>query len=204
VLAPRYDAWFAPLIKVEGRDIPKLESGSTIALTAIKHRRNNALIVIDMGGGFGGGAYEMLKANEIPLRAYKGNEASTKKTKDGQLKFFNVRSQAIWQFREALDPDQPGGSQMMLPDDPELLADLCAPTFEPDLKTMKVENKEDVRKRLGRSTNKGDAVIMAWFDGAKAITNLDDWDVPGSRFGRKNKQPTVIMGRHRIQRGRPH
>jgi len=204
VLSARYDAWFAPLIVVPGRDVPKLAAGSFIALTAIKHRRNNSLIVLDMGGGFGGGAYEMLKTNAIPTTAYKGNEKSAKKTKDKQLQFFNVRSQAIWQFREALDPDQPGGSQVMLPDDPELLADLTAPTFEPDLKTIKVETKEDVRKRLGRSTNKGDAVIMSWFDGAKAITNVDDWDVPGSRFGRANGRPSVVMGRRVAERGRAH
>lgn len=204
VLAPRYDGWFAPPIVIPGREIPKLSSGSFIALTAIQHRRNNALIIIDMGGGFGGGAYEMLKTNQIPTKAYKGNEKTTKKTKDNQREFFNVRSQAIWQFREALDPDQPGGSQICLPDDAELVADLCAPTFEPDLTKVKIENKEDVRKRLGRSTNKGDAVIMSWFDGAKAITNVDDWDVPGSRFGRTNGRPSVVMGRRVAARGRAH
>lgn len=206
VLAPRYDGWFAPLVSIPGREVPKLAAGSFIALTAIKHRRNQALIVLDMGGGFGGGAYEMLKTNEIEVRAYKGNEKSARRTRDKQLSFFNVRSEAIWRFREALDPDQPGGALIMLPDDPELVADLTAPTFEPDLKTIKVETKEDVRKRLGRSTNKGDAVIMAWWDGPKAITDLDAWDRDMKRGGgrRSNAFPNVIMGRQAAGRGRPH
>lgn len=204
VLSPRYDGWFSPLIVVPGREVPKLASGSFIALTAIKHRRNKALIILDMGGGFGGGAYEMLKTNEIETRAYKGNEKSTRRTKDKQLSFFNVRSEAYWRFREALDPDQPGGSPIMLPDDPELVADLTAPTFEPDLKTIKIETKEDVRKRLGRSTNKGDAVVMAWYDGPKAITDLEAWERDMKQGRGRNQMPQVVMGRQAAGRGRPH
>jgi hypothetical protein len=31
-----------------------------------------------------------------------------------------------------------------------------------------LESKEDIRKRLGRSPGKGDAVVMAWSEGNKA------------------------------------
>lgn len=201
VIANRYDGWFAPLISVPGREIPKLKSGSTIAGHVMRERRNRAVVVIDMGGGFGGGAYEYLKENDFELRAYKGNEKSHRRTADRQRGFFNVRSEAIWRFREALDPDQPGGSQIMLPDDPELVADLTAPTYEPDMKLVKVETKESVRDRLGRSTNKGDAVVMSWWDGPKAITDLRDWEKQG--LGRRSHTPQVIMGRAH-GRGRPH
>jgi hypothetical protein len=34
------------------------------------------------------------------------------------------------ELREALDPDQPDGSAIALPPDPELRADLCAPTWK--------------------------------------------------------------------------
>lgn len=202
VIAPRYDGWFAPMISVPGREVPKLAAGSFIAGQVMKHRRDRALVVLDMGGGFGGGAYEYLKANDFDLRAYKGNEKSTRRTADRQRGFFNVRSEAIWRFREALDPDQPGGSMIMLPDDPEMVADLTAPTFEPDMKLVKIETKEDVRKRLGRSTNKGDAVIMAWWDGPKAVANLDDWERNG--LGKRQHAPQVVMGRQGSRRGRPH
>jgi hypothetical protein len=44
--------------------------------------------------------------------AYKGAAATTKRTKDGKFGFTNTRSAAYWGMREALDPDQPGGSEV--------------------------------------------------------------------------------------------
>src|SRR4051812_13855711 len=46
------------------------------------------------------------------------------------LGFANKRAEVWWKFREALDPDQPDGSAIALPPDPELRADLCAPTWK--------------------------------------------------------------------------
>jgi hypothetical protein len=36
-----------------------------------------------------------------------------------------------------------------------------------------IESKEAIRKRLGRSTNKGDAVVMAWSEGEVARRRSD-------------------------------
>lgn len=150
VAAPRYDGWFAPLIKVPGRDTP---NGAKAAGFVMSLRRDSARIIIDMGGGYGGACYEWLKDNEVDVVSYKGAEGSTARTMDRQLTFRNKRSQAYWQFREALDPAQPGGSPIMLPDDRELIADLCAPTFVVGPQGIQVESKEDVVKRLRRSTD---------------------------------------------------
>jgi len=46
------------------------------------------------------------------------------------LTFANRRPEVWWKFCEALDPDQPDGSAIALPPDPELRADLCAPTWK--------------------------------------------------------------------------
>jgi len=56
-----------------------------------------------------------------------------------------------------------------LPRDPELLADLTAPTFEIGGRGIQVESKEKVVARLGRSTDKGDAVVMAWSGGDRRL-----------------------------------
>src|SRR3546814_3250182 len=58
-------------------------------------------------------------------------------------------------------------SPIALPPDPMLVADLTAPTFTVPPRGIKVESKEDVCKRLGRSTDRGDAVVMAWSAGLK-------------------------------------
>ena len=76
--------------------------------------------------------------------------------------FFETRSQVIWQFREALDPNQDGGSPIALPNDQALMADLTAPTFEVGSRGIKVETKEEIVRRLGRSPDRGDAAVMAW------------------------------------------
>lgn len=56
-----------------------------------------------------------------------------------------------------------------MPPDDELLADLAAPRFEVRTSGILIEPKEEIRKRLGRSTNKGDAVVMALAPGNTAV-----------------------------------
>ena len=193
ILAPRYDGWFAPLVKVPAKDIPQERAGQYSAGVVVSHRRDEALIVVDMGGGYGGPLYEHLEINEIEAYPFKGAETSQRRTVDGKLKFTNKRTAALWGMREALDPGQPGGSVISLPPDQELLADLTAPTFEVTPQGIKAETKEKVCDRLGRSTDKGDAVCMAWYEGPKWATAALDW-IGGQQTRRGFRvQPQVIQ-----------
>lgn len=187
VIASRYDAWFAPLVVQPGKSTP---DGTSVAGLLVAQRRGTSIVIIDMGGGYGGAALEHLRANGVDAVGYKGAEASMARTRDRQYGFYNKRSQALWQFREALDPAQDGGSPIALPDDPILIADLTAPRFEVGSRGIKVETKEDVVKRIGRSPDRGDAVVMCWSDGpqgpaARALNG-------GRRHG---TSPKVVMGR---------
>lgn len=196
IIAPRYDGWYAPLIKIEGRDIPMERIGKYSAGQVVSYRLHDAKVIIDMGGGYGGPMYEQLATNigtEF-LVAYKGAEKSTRRTSDQKMGFVNKRTQALWQFREALDPAQEGGSPIALPDDPELVADLTAPTFDITPNGYRAESKEDVCERLGRSTDKGDAVVMAWYDGARAMTHAQIWT---KEMGRAGRTPSVSYGPRR-------
>ena len=78
------------------------------------------------------------------------------------LKFKNLRSQMWWEFREKLRL-----GKFVLPQelDPRLISDLTVPryTIEKD-KMIVVESKDDIKKRLGRSTDYGDAVVQAAFE----------------------------------------
>lgn len=175
IIARRYDGWYDNFIEIAGKDIPVDHMGPFAAGQVVSHRRNDALVIVDMGGGYGGSMYDHLAENEIALAKYKGAEATTRRSQDGKLKFTNVRSAAIWAFRDALDPAQDQGSPIKLPGDPEVIADLTAPTFKATPNGIRVESKEDVCARLGRSTDKGDAVVMAWWAGPKALTHLSEW-----------------------------
>ena len=56
-----------------------------------------------------------------------------------------------------------------LPPDPELRADLTAPTWTLSGRGITLESKDDLRRRLGRSPGKGDACCMALSEGDKAV-----------------------------------
>ena len=168
VIAPRYGPWYAPLVEQPGILTP---TGSHVAALVVSVRRNKAIIVMDMGGGYGGAAKQRLNDNDIEVRPFNAANASIERTKDRQLGFANKRSEVMWRFREALDPDQDGGSPIELPPDPQILADLTAPRWKLTPRGILIEPKDDLKKpeRLGRSPDKGDAIIMAWSEGEKGI-----------------------------------
>jgi hypothetical protein len=199
ILAPRYDGWYATLIEVPGREIPADRIGPFCAGLVVSHRRDEALVVIDMGGGYGGSTHDHLKANAVDVSQYKGAEGTTRRSRDGKMHFTNVRSAAYWLFREALDPAQAGGSPIALPADPVLVADLTAPTFEPTPHGIKVEPKEKVCERLKRSTDRGDAVVMAWWSGAKMPSHYHEWRA--DQRTNRNAPLKVNMGSRRKARG---
>jgi hypothetical protein len=167
VLACRHDYWFAPLIDRPGAETP---SPSDCAALIVKHRRNNAGVVIDMGGGYGGGVKERLIENDIEVVGFNGAHQGVGRTSDKMLSFVNDRALAWWRFREALDPDQPlGGSPIMLPDDPALRADLASARWKLMGRGIQIEDKLEIKKRIGRSPDKGDAVVMCFEPGNRAI-----------------------------------
>ncbi len=91
-------------------------------------------------------------------------EGTSLTDRSGRLHFANVRAAAYWRVRELLDPE--AGSAVCLPDDPELLADLAAPKWELRGGKIMLESKDDLRERLGRSPDCGDAAVLAfWGEG---------------------------------------
>ena len=184
ILQARFDGWFARAMVFPGSETP---TGNEVAGLIIANRRSNATIVLDMGGGYGGATLMRLRDNGIEgIISHKGAEASSKRSADQQFGFFNKRSEIYWRFREALDPAQDGGSAIALPDDPELVSDLTAPRYEITARGVKIEAKDDVVARLGRSSDRGDAVVMANAYGPKLMTHGNEWrKFSGSGGGRK-------------------
>lgn len=190
-LSSRFDGWFSPLIKVPGSATP---TGNEIAGLVVANRKDEATIILDMGGGYGGAAFMRLCDNglEEDIVAYKGAAATTKRTVDGKLKFSNTRIAAYWKLREALDPAQPGGSTIALPPDNELTSDLTAIRFKEGLNGIAPatdSTKEALTERLGRSPDKGDAVVMCWW-GGNTIANMQG----GWKNTRSAKALTVNVG----------
>jgi hypothetical protein len=141
-----------------------------IAEKGIKERR----IGVD-GVGVGAGTVNTLREYDLK---YKGinlqGGASPARIKDKAEQFNNLRTQMWWQCREDLRNNEIG-----MPNDTELIADLSAPKFETNNKVIIVEGKDEIKKRLGRSPNKGDSfVYWNWirvdraFREARALNSL--------------------------------
>lgn len=195
ILAIRHDGWYQELIQFDGDKTP---DGLTVAGHVINARRDNSAVIIDMGGGYGGATYEQLIRNISNVHKYKGADGTTARTKDGKLPFYNRRAEAYYRFREALDPDQPGGSRIALPLDPGLLSDLSSICIDPEADNIiKLESKKLLVKRIGRSPDKADAVVMAWAGGNKIENSYQDWR-PAMQG--KSHIPQVIMTNRRKRR----
>jgi hypothetical protein len=163
VLAPRHKTetggkWFDRLQLEPGKETP---NGNAVAGLVIGSRRDDAPVLLDVIG-VGAAPYDVLNNAGQDVHGINVSEKATAKDKSGRLSFFNLRSQLWWQMREELDPNNDKG--IALPPEPELAKELCAPRWELSGYTIKVESREDIVERVGRSPDRATAVILANID----------------------------------------
>jgi hypothetical protein len=130
----------------------------------ILERYTHAYAMVDVIG-IGSGPVDRLR-ELFPVKrilAFNASEGTNLKDRGKELEFSNCRSAAWWNMRELLDPAY--DSDLALPPCDMLTGDLTAPKRGKDTSSGKitVESKKDIKKRLGRSTDDGDAVVMAFF-----------------------------------------
>lgn len=116
--------------------------------------------------GIGAGVVDRLK--ELQYHVTGVNVASAALNWQGQpetdrtgtFQFVNLRSYLWWMLRDNLNPDNPDA--LALPADDILTGDLTAPKYTYTSKGLiKVESKDELRARLGRSTDAADALALA-------------------------------------------
>lgn len=151
--------------------------------------------------GIGSGVYDRLAqmknhyeitGQPLPFNA---SSQSSRRDRLNQFTFFNDRAAAWWRMRELLDPAF--GSQIALPDDDDLVAELAAPRYNIYANgRLKVEAKDEIRKRLGRSTDSADAVIQAfWVDGPAAGGEFIPYEQDQRRYkGRETRGQVFQYG----------
>lgn len=172
VLAPRYlGEHIGELDEYHGSETP---DGPTVASLVVSKIRSGASVNIDMGGGYGQSAHDHLRDNRVSVFGFNAANSPTRHPPGGKLKYANMRAQAWWELRLRLDPAN--NPVLALPPDEMLAADLAAPTWKLSPRGIQIESKDDIRKRIGRSTNKGDAVVQA-FQNPK-----DDAEAEARRF----------------------
>jgi len=125
--------------------------------------------------GIGSGVVDRLREQGARVLAFNASRASHALDSTREFHFVNRRSEAWWTLRTALDPS--GDPDYCLPDDEMLLGDLSAPHWSVTSSgKIQVESKDDIRKRLGRSPDDGDAVVMAYVPHlADHVANARPW-----------------------------
>lgn len=155
VIARRHGTWFDELIAYPGAQTP---DGPTVSAIVFAQARDGASIHVEVTG-IGSSVYDHMQANSKSVVAFSPADKSEAMDESGALRFANKRAELWWRMREALDPKN--GHEIALPPDPMLRADLTAPRWKLLAQGVQVESKDDIKRRLGRSPDRGDAVVMA-------------------------------------------
>jgi hypothetical protein len=152
-----------------GRETP---TGFEVEQLVLGRRRDGSLVVLDGTGGWGGSTRDLLWDHQrIEAEMFIASEKSTGWTEDGRWKFGNMRTEMWWNFRVCLDPKST--HRIKLPLSSRLFAQLTTPHFRVDGKTLWIESKDDIRKRLsGASTDEADAVLQGWVYYEQALAQL--------------------------------
>ena len=124
--------------------------------------------------GIGTGVADRLSEMEYSVRRFIASQKTDAVDESGKFGFFNKRSASWWRMREMLNPES--GVDVALPPDTKLMQELTCPKWTMQSGARyKVEGKKDIRKRLERSTDTADAVIMAL--AGIEFTDPDTWEV---------------------------
>jgi hypothetical protein len=159
VLARRHGLRILPLSYFHGEDTMQVTGRISVALILIAEDRPTAVVDVI---GIGAGVVARLRELGHRVLPFNASERATGHDVTGELLFLNKRSHAWWHLRELLNPAN--GHELALPDDPRLIGDLTAPRWSVmSGGKVKIESKDEIRKRLGRSTDAADAVIHACY-----------------------------------------
>ncbi len=157
VISRRHGTWFDELLCYPGEATPDGPSGAALVVTAT---RDGAPVNVDVIG-VGSSVYDHLASTGMDISGVNNANASKEKDESDQLGFKNVRAEHWWRMREALDPKS--NDPICLPPGQDIRVDLCAPRYKLVAGgKIQIESKEELIKRIGRSPDKGDAVVMCW------------------------------------------
>lgn len=156
-MARRYDNWFDEIVFWPGT----VTSDGPVTANLVRQALGDVepgYINIDVIG-YGAAAYDSLKTMYDNVQPINAAEASDYRDRSGKLKMRNRRAEYYWRMRDALDPEH--GDDVALPPGNEIVADLCSARYTLTTAGVQIEDKDAIKKRLGRSPDKGEALLLA-------------------------------------------
>lgn len=181
--------WFARPKLHEGVDT---KDGAATAGRIVACQKNGAPIAIDMTGGWGGAAKQAMSDSEVDVHGIVFSSESGAVDDDTKIAFYNLRAEMYWRFRKALDPN--GTERIQLPPDARVLAEGTAPRWRLQGGKILIESKDEIRKRLGSSTDVLDAIVMAWAIRAKGLVKQRQEGPPRWATQTADSNPHAIDG----------
>lgn len=177
--AARYGDDFTKIVKSKGNHLRKLVTMKKFDVVLVANRvmneandpefpvpgRNVRVDTVGLGAGVG----DICRHNGLPIQEVIAG-AKPIEREGSFFQFKDLRSQIWWEAREALRNKKwcfrlqdELGNEVPLPD--KLIGDLASVRYEiSGDRVIKVESKDDLKERLGRSTDDGDAVVTLMFD----------------------------------------
>lgn len=112
--------------------------------------------------GIGSGVYDRLGELDYPVVAVNVGESPS--SDENKKKFFNLRAELFWHLREMFRPEG-DKSKISIPNDNELIRQLTEIRyFYSSERKIRIEDKEDMKRRIGQSPDKADALSLAFYD----------------------------------------
>lgn len=132
----------------QGKDTMETAGRVKRHVDRLRAGRGSARAVVD-DTGVGGGVTDRLRELGVQVTAFNGSESPI----DPEL-YPNARSEGWFRGAEKLE-------RCNIPEDEQLAADLLAPRYKMDSSGRRVvEPKEETKKRLGRSPDRADSVLL--------------------------------------------
>jgi len=147
-----------PLMLEQAKEWKKLDLMQTVG-RVVNEYRNTPLewkpshICIDVIG-LGAGVVDRMREMGLPARAVNVGESPA--TDDGR--YMRLRDELWFKGREWFN-----SGAVCIPDDPELVAELVGPKYKIESTgKIKVESKDDMKKRGIKSPNRADALLLTF------------------------------------------
>lgn len=166
-MSRRYDNYFDELDFWPGMLVVDGPTGAALIQSAIGDQQK-VNINIDVVG-IGSSVYDSLCGMYNAVNPVNSAGKSEYRDRSGKLKMRNLRAELYWRMRDALDPEH--GDNVALPPGNEIIADLCNARYKLTTSGVLVEDKEEIKKRIGRSPDKGESILLANYQSSKST-----WD----------------------------